>query len=645
MIKPPLRLAAVALAAALLATAAAAQSPADLRGAVVRTLSNNPELTLKFHTLQAAGDAHEIARSARRPRVELNADIGHDRSSFSGAASENLNRAGVAVSVTQLLWDGLGTRSEIARAGHERLGRYFDLREASEQLALEAARAHYDVLRYRQLVRLADDNFTQHKQAAQKIDARVKAGVGRGVDLEQANARLALAESNVNSERANLHDVGARYQRLVGEAPAPTLGMYVLDGGVPATPLDALKTALGTSPAISAAIENLRAARAAVSTRTSALQPRVEARVRAGAGRNYLSQVGRTSDAAAEVVLNWTLFDGGASQARVRQQANLVHQAIDMRDKACRDARQTAVIAYNDLGRLGDQLGHLQRNTQAIERARDAYRQQFDISQRSLLDLLNAENEAYTARRALANAQFDRALAYARTHAAMNQLVTQLGIGSSQLAEVEDWDAGSDGAGRCPLELVPGGNADAGPPPPRMAADPNPPLVSLPMSLPERAAAPVPAPAPAQVVSVPVPTPSAVLVTPVAAPAVVAPSTPSGGEVFRATAESLPNLVNAWADAWRSKSFERYAAFYATNFAGSEASRSAWEAKRRALLGKKGAIKLTLGQPEVVDVGDGQFETRFTQRYVSQNFSDSVSKVLTWRFTDGQWLIVKESNR
>ncbi len=627
MTKPPLRIAAVSLAVAMLATTAAAQSPADLRSAVVRALSNNPEVTLKFHTLQAAADAQDIARSARRPRVELNADIGHDRSSFSGAATENLNRAGIGVSVTQLLWDGLGSKSEIARTGHERLGRYFDLREASEQLALEAARAHYDVLRYRQLVRLADDNLTQHKQAAQKIDARVKAGVGRGVDLEQANARLALAESNVNAERANLHDVGARYQRLVGEAPPNTLGMYVLDGGVPATPLDALKTALGTSPAISAAIENLRAARAAVSTRTSALQPRVEARLRSGVGRNYLSQVGRTSDSAAEVVLNWTLFDGGAGQARVRQQANLVHQAIDMRDKACRDARQTAVIAYNDLGRLGDQLGHLERNTQAIERARDAYRQQFDISQRSLLDLLNAENEAYTARRALANAQFDRALAYARTHAALNQLVTQLGIGSSQLAEVEDWDAGSDAAGRCPLELVPGGNADAGPPPPRMAADPNPPLVTMPVA------------PPAPLLAVPVPVPSAAASTPTPA------SAPSATEAFRATAESLPNLVNAWADAWRSKSFERYAAFYANDFAGSEASRAAWEAKRRALLGKKGAIKLTLGQPEVVDAGGGQFETRFTQRYVSSNFSDSVSKVLTWRFTDGQWLIVKESNR
>jgi adhesin transport system outer membrane protein len=56
----------------------------------------------------------------------------------------------------------------------------------------------------------------------------------------------------------------------------------------------------------------------------------------------------------------------------------------------------------------------------AIEKARDAYRQQFDIGQRSLLDLLNAENELYTAKRSYANAETDLQLAYARTQAALS---------------------------------------------------------------------------------------------------------------------------------------------------------------------------------------------------------------------------------
>ena len=67
--------------------------------------------------------------------------------------------------------------------------------------------------------------------------------------------------------------------------------------------------------------------------------------------------------------------------------------------------------------RLQEQLAHLDRNVAAIVRARDAYRQQFEIGQRSLLDLLNAENELHDAKRAEVQAQADLATAIVRTHA------------------------------------------------------------------------------------------------------------------------------------------------------------------------------------------------------------------------------------
>jgi adhesin transport system outer membrane protein len=137
----------------------------------------------------------------------------------------------------------------------------------------------------------------------------------------------------------------------------------------------------------------------------------------------------------------------------VRQQTNLLSQAADLRDKACRDARQTTAIAYNDTRKLVDQLVYLDRNTLAIEKARDAYRQQFDIGQRSLLDLLNAENEVYTARRAYANAEYDLGFAYARTHAAMYQLGSQLGVSrvDSIANDASGWEQGSDAPTRCPV--------------------------------------------------------------------------------------------------------------------------------------------------------------------------------------------------
>ena len=443
----------------LVGAPAAAQSKDALRTAVERAVASNPEVSARFNAYRASLDASAAARAAYLPRVDLNASVGRDNDRITSRSPEtnSQSRTGVGVTLTQLLWDGLSTHKEVERLSHDQLARYFELIDTTEQVVLDTARALYDVMRFRRLVALAEDNYVQHRFAFVQIQSRFKAGVGRGVDLEQAGARVALAESNLATEVANLHDVVARYQRIVGEAPPPDLpAVTPLKAGTPSSSADTMGAAVRQNAAISASIESLRAARALTEVRRSAFQPRVEARLRSQGGHNVDGVRDQTRDSAAEIVLNWNLYAGGADQARVRQQVNLVNQAADQRDKACRDARQTAAIAFNDIQKLGEQLVLLDRNALAIEKARDAYRQQFDIGQRSLLDVLNAENELYTAKRAYANAEHDLALAYARTHAAMNQLGMQLGVSrpDASAGDAAAWAQGEDAPMRCAVSPV-----------------------------------------------------------------------------------------------------------------------------------------------------------------------------------------------
>jgi adhesin transport system outer membrane protein len=457
----PSKTLATAGATALLLSAlqAAAQAPDPIRAAVEKAVQTHPDVTARFHAYRAAADAVDAARGPYYPRVDLSASVGRDSDRIPDRTpqSQSMSRNGVALSLSQLLWDGFGTRRDVERTGHEKLARYFELLDTTEQTALEAARATYDVQRFRRLVQLAEDNYVQHKYATLQIQSRFKAGVGRGVDLEQANARLALAESNLSTEIANLHDVTARYQRVVGEPPPQVLPpLTPLSRSTPASTDEAMGAAIRHNAAISASIVGLRAARSAAAARESAYQPTVQARLRAGSGNNFDGVRDQTRDGTAEIVLNWNLYNGGADQARIRQARNAVSQAADVRDRACRDTRQTAAIAFNDTRKLAEQLVLLDRNALAIEKARDAYRQQFDIGQRSLLDLLNSENELYTARRAYANAEFDLGIAYARTHAAMNQLTTLLGVArvDPAAAEAANWASGDDAPGRCPVETA-----------------------------------------------------------------------------------------------------------------------------------------------------------------------------------------------
>ena len=455
-----LRILAASLMAAFACHVSIAQTVASepLRETVSKALAANPEVTARLNAFRAADEAVKVGRAGWLPRLDLQADVGQDRDTIDSRLAQNqtINRAGASLTLSQLLWDGLATRNEVGRLGHERMARYFELLDVTEQIALEAARAHLDVLRFRRLVELAEDNYVQHRYAFLQIQSRVRAGVGRGVDLEQATARLALAESNLTTEQANLHDVSTRFQRIVGELPPRSLAANArLTANAPASAEAAARAAVQQNAGISAAIESMRAARSAATARDSAFQPRVEARLRAGGGHNYEGILDRTRATTGEVVLAWNLFNGGADQARVRQQAAVLDQATDLRDKACRDARQTAAIAFNDTAKFAEQIRLLELNTQAIVKARDAYRQQFDIGQRSLLDLLNAENEVYTARRSLANAQADLDTAFVRTHAAVGQLTPQLGLARRDVgSEVAPWSAADDGPSRCGLDTA-----------------------------------------------------------------------------------------------------------------------------------------------------------------------------------------------
>jgi adhesin transport system outer membrane protein len=453
----------IALAAlcALSPLSSLAQADDPMAKAARKALETNPDVTARVNALRASLDAVSVARAGWLPRVDAEAGAGRtdDRFATRTPINTTLDHNGVALSISQLLWDGTALTAQIRRLDHERQTRWFELLDISENTALEATRTYLDVVRYRKMVALSEDNYVDHRFYYQQIESRFRAGVGRGVDVEQAAARVALAESNLTTDTSNLHDVVARYLRVVGEAPLQQPPRpQSLAGGMPANASQAMDLALRNSAAINAAIENLRSARAAVSERESAFWPKVEARVRAGTGHNFDATPELKREVTAGVVLNWNLFAGGADQARVRQQTNLLNQAADLRDKACRDARQNAGIAYNDVVKLEDQLRVLDRNVLAIEKTRDAYRQQFTIGQRSLLDLLNSENELYTARRSYANADYDRLFAQARVLAALQQLTQRLGlrapVSAADAGSDANWSAGDDVPQRCPVAVA-----------------------------------------------------------------------------------------------------------------------------------------------------------------------------------------------
>ena len=615
----------------LASCAAMAQTTSPVVQSVQKAIEGNPEVAAKFNAFRASNDEIDVASGSWKPHLDVSGAAGKRAYDMTVGAPANprFYEGGVRAELSQLLWDGLATHNEVERLGHAKLERYFEFLDATEQFGMEAAKAYYDVVRYRKLVALAEDNYIQHKYSFDQVQSRVSAGVGRGVDLEQVIARVALAESNLVTERANLHDVTERYIRIVGSVPpAENVSAVSMVKQLPATEAEAMRLAALQSPAVAGAIENLRSARAAVAERKSPFQPKLEAHVRAATGHNLDGLLYEKHDATAEVALTWNIFNGGSDSARERQYASLLTQAENLRDKACVDARQTVSIAFNDVRKLNEQLGYLDRNVVSIQKARDAYRQQFDIGQRSLLDLLNSENELYTAKRSYVLAEEDLATAIVRTYAGMGTLVASLGLkkpDSPDLApEAQGWGVDGDASTRCPLDAIEVGGATFAQLDQRadkIAAD-RAPAGLRPVAQPALAAS--------------APTPVLRNVTALPAPA---PATPAQ------SAAIATQRLQDWAAAWMSHDVDRYLAFYGPDFKPLKGSKADWIAARHRLVGKPGAITVTLSNVQAHALTDTRVETSFDQAYASDSFKDTMHKTLTWDRVGTEWKIVGESNR
>lgn len=628
-----------------------------LKEVAQKVVLTNPEVLAKWHAFKSAGGDVDVARAGFYPRLDFTTGIGSESLKQPGALDRQYTRDGYTLTLNQMLYDGFATASDVKRLDKARLTRYFELLDAAENAALEAGRAYYDVIRYRQLMYLAENNYVEHRVSYEQLLRRAQSGAGRRVDVEHAASRLALAELNLNTEAANLHDVMSRYVRLVGDRPPPVMfGPARLSKDYPGSEPDALKLALRQNPTLRAAVENVEAAQHDIELRRSAFHPKLDLRLRNETTGNYQGVVGPRENNVAEIVLSYNIFNGGADVARQQVYAERKNLAVELREKACRDTRQTLSIAYNDVVRLRAQLSNLSLQVSAIEKTRDAYKAQFNIGQRSLLDLLDTENELLIARRTAVSADIDLSLAYMRTQAGIGRLLEFLGL------KRIDEQAKPD-----PAELAVFGEAEICPP-----EAPGSYLVNF-EALTAKAlavleAARPPAPQPPQPGGLPPPAPPATgPQTPPATPRIpgssaaalapaqalqARPDARSGpAAVALAPAAALPgsalaDRVQAWAVAWSAQSYADYASFYAPSFVPADgSSRSDWARQRELRLTRPDRIRVEVQNLTLKEVARDIMVTEFEQRYSSDSYSDRTVKVLQWVNVGGTWLIERELAR
>lgn len=423
------------------AFASTAQAAYRLEDAAAKAVQTSPDVLNKWHQFKAAGEERNISWGRFLPTLDVMYGIGYETKrsplyTAPAAGRRNYDFQTAKASLRQNLFEGFATVNDTKRLEHATLVRFYEMLDLSETAAFDATKAYIDVWRYRQLVSYAEESYAVHRVIYEKIKVRAQKGVGRQVDLETAAGRLALAESNLLTETSNLHDVTARFQRVVGIVPPadmePPPGA-TLAAEFPKDRAGAIARSFENSPQLKAAFENILSNLRNVEVQKAAYYPRLDAYIDRGHDVDiggYGKQFGQTSDhtdyTTYGLTASWNLFNGLRDISRERKAAEEKNSAKDLREKVCRDVRQNTSMAFNEQARLTEQIQYLDQHQLSTDKARESFRRQFDIGQRTLLDVLDTENEYYTARRNYLNGEQDLLIARAKYQYAAGNLLNVL---------------------------------------------------------------------------------------------------------------------------------------------------------------------------------------------------------------------------
>ncbi len=419
---------------------------------VRRTVLDNPEVKARWHDMKLSRYRRNEALAKFFPSIDFFWNISIEEYRRPNNVSLSLAGNGRSATVTYNLFNGFADVNETRQFDHELRSRYFALLDISEEAAFEAARAHLDVLRYTRLTELAKENLDGHIEVFKQIGERTRAGVDRAVDLELAAGRVALARSNLATEEANLHDVSARYVRIVGVQPVKVTDSLpkTLMQKLPASLYDGTKTATERAPILLAAVENVLASQMQKAVQRAAFLPKVDLRVVYPDGRSNAGKSGSFADPVGSATLTWNLYNGGSDAARVAWAEQLIHVSRYEHEQRCREVRENYEVAFNRYKKLTEELAHLDQAQLSAEKAEGAYLQQFTIGQRTLLDLLDSKNELFESRRNYVTAEYALQTAGAKLHQVPGTLLAALGLTSLAVDEPQTASFKADDAGLTP---------------------------------------------------------------------------------------------------------------------------------------------------------------------------------------------------
>lgn len=394
-------LGAVLLTTVLLHISTTSAGAENIRDTLAQAYRYNPRLDAERARLRATDEDVDQATAGFRPRLNFQGDVGHqdvettlkqNGANFNNSSGQSDPR-GYSFQATQSLFRGFQTVNAVneaeatVRAGRE------TLRGVEQEVLLTAVQSYGDVVRDTAIVRLRENNVNVLQSELKATQDRFAVGEVTRTDVAQAQARRAAAVSELDLARANLKSSRAVYEQTVGSPPSNLAEPKPETKIVPHSLNEAIAIGAKENPNVVGALYREQAARFTVDRIRGQLLP--EATLEATYSDRYNSSTQVARSETGQVVARFTMpiYEGGEIYSQVRQAKHTQVSRIQEIEQQRAQAQATVVDAWSKLQAAKAQLisdkAQIEANTTALQGTREEEK----VGQRTLLDVLNAQQE------------------------------------------------------------------------------------------------------------------------------------------------------------------------------------------------------------------------------------------------------------
>ncbi len=392
----------------------------------------DPQILEALSRYRSVKAERAVATSGFLPKIGMELSAGPEMTDGvdTNDVSEELTAATATVYARQNIYSGGHTTAFTNETDARILSAAWEALTVANRVFLDTTEAYINVLQAREMLEISQANVATQEKILAQVHEKTAAGFNRLSDLSNSEARLALARANFISRQQDLNQAVVKFHRQFGRLLRPE--QFVLPEPAfhfPDSVDETVDLALRYHPALEVAKYNIQVRKFSYEKSKAAFLPSLDLELNAQHRADTNGEEGETDQASAMLKLSYTFFDGGARKGeKIKSHENLRKEYQHAYTER-RNVNESARLAWNIMDAEKHKERYLSDYVNLSVKTLEAFKEEYYIGRRTLLDLLDMENEFDAAKNAKALSRYSNLIAHYRISQATGMLLHEYDTG------------------------------------------------------------------------------------------------------------------------------------------------------------------------------------------------------------------------